>query len=555
MKTIQSIIIIFSFFFLVPNVASSQGYWVYFKDKNNVEFNPETYFDSKTIERRKTTLGKDWYDSTDYPINQIYKSEVSKIVDSIFFESNWLNAVYVETNTVEVDKIKELPFVKKVEISDIQMQRASSCVQAKKSVSEREYDIYLQKAIHDNKEFKNRNISGKGVRIAVLDAGFPGVDKHKGFEKLRNENRIVKTYNFVKNKENVYEKHWHGTAVLGCIAGYNNENALGLAPQAEFLLALTEYSMKEGAKDEAAWIAGIEWAEKNGADIVTSSLGYMNPIHYGNEMDGSSAIAQVANMAVKKGLLVLNAVGNEGEGDWKYLITPSDADLVLAVGGLDRKNGIKINFSSYGPSVSNKVKPEIMSFGNVFTTSETGYGKYDGTSFSTPMLAGFAACTKQAFPNLTGEDLRNKIIESGSLYPYYDFAHGYGAPSAKKLFNADSSNNEIEFTLYTDGEFEYFLTSNVTIDTMKKSIEADTNQLFINRKYYSDKVFCKFEDEENNISTYYVFTPESTHYLRFDISEVLSQSQYNKLKVFFNNKLYTFDINNDTKTINNETEY
>jgi len=310
--------------------------------------------------------------------------------------------------------------------------------------------------------FMQNHLTGKGIRIAVFDAGFPGVDTHPAFEHIR-EN-IVATYDFTKRSENVYRGHWHGTAVLSNIAGKMGDIPLGLASDAEFLLAITEKASREPFWEEETWRQAVDWAYENGARIISSSLGYSKHRYFPENMDGqTSFVAKAAQIAAEKGILVINAAGNEGnKKSWKMLITPSDVETVLTVGGIDPKIEIHSNFSSFGPSADGRLKPNVCANSTTVaaTPKKNGFRSVDGTSFATPLVAGFAACVWQAHPELKAQDIFNLIQQSGELYPYYDYAHGYGVPNAQyfdktspqpsKTFDFIEENDEIKIEISKD---------------------------------------------------------------------------------------------------------
>ncbi|RZK60201.1 MAG: hypothetical protein EOO59_07110, partial [Hymenobacter sp.] len=128
--------------------------------------------------------------------------------------------------------------------------------------------------------------------------------------------------------------------------------------------------------------------------------------------------------------LVVSAAGNDGDDDWGRIGTPADADSVLAVGGLDPATGLHVAFSSTGPSADRRLKPDVSAFGIVLTTTPSGYERLEGTSFSAPLVAGLAACARQQQRQAKAMELFRQVRESADLYPYYDYAHGYGRPQA-----------------------------------------------------------------------------------------------------------------------------
>lgn len=420
-------------FCAILGIAGAQNsYWVFFADKQNTTFDPYQYFDAKAIERY-ALCGADLYDITNYPVNGSYAAQVETACEELVGTSRWLNAAGVMATEEQIAKIRQFPFV-----ADVQL-IASDMELAERTVNENTAAEYAsdQIRIHHGEMFKEHGISGKGVRIAILDGGFKDADTHLAFQHLRDNGQIVKTWNFVKKKEYVYEAETHGRMVLSCIAGIMNGNRyLGMAPDAQFLLARTEVAT-EPLKEEIWWVQGLEWADQNGADILNSSLGYGKQRYMLKNMDGqTSRVARAANTAARKGILVCNSMGNEGDDkEWRMLITPADADSVLSVGAVSSIDKIA-KFSSFGPTADGRMKPNVVAIGedNWVAGSKGNYTQASGTSFSSPMVAGFAACVKQLHPEYTAWQLKTEIEKSANHYPYFDYAFGYGVPQAGYFF-------------------------------------------------------------------------------------------------------------------------
>lgn len=442
---------LFLIFSLVFTGLSAQNeYWVFFKDKNGVHFDPHEYFCSKAIERRLKG-GILLYDSTDFPLSEKYVNEVMGLVDSITSHTRWFNGVSVVADSVQLQPVKELPYVRSIKL----LQYSTSLSSTKIFFNDDKIIFLLKKqlAVMQGKYFTKNNINGEGIRIAVFDGGFPGVDTKKAFRHLHENGKIIKTYDFTKDDEYVYRASVHGTAVLSCIAGMHDSIPIGLAPSAEFLLARTEVA-REPFAEEKYWLRAMEWADKNGADIINSSLGYTNNRYFREEMDGeTSLVAKAANMAARKGMLVVNAIGNSGDDDWKMLGTPADADSVLAVGGISPTNGIAISFSSHGPSYSHVLKPNVSAYGKVIAVNRLGISENFGTSFASPLVAGFAACVWQINPQMANMQVFHEIENSGHLYPYYDYMHGYGIPQASYFFKKNELAKEKSFVFVKGDEF------------------------------------------------------------------------------------------------------
>jgi len=302
--------------------------------------------------------------------------------------------------------------------------------------------------------WRKASIDGKGLRIAILDVGFINADHVPAFDQIRKENRVIATHDFTKRSDNedVYYGGSHGTEVWSCIAGKIGDIQIGLATGAEFLLAKTE-KKSENYAEELNWLAAAEWADKNGADIINSSLGYTDKRYFNWQMDGhTSFVTRAANIAARKGILVVTAAGNEGSNSWHYIGAPADADSALSVGGIDPYTGYHTGFSSYGPTSDKRMKPNVVAYGHVIAAAPSGLTSTQGTSFASPLVAGFAACAWQTNRKLTNMQLFSEIEKSGSLYPYFDYAHGYGVPQADYFVGKEPESEIPTFKVIENGD-------------------------------------------------------------------------------------------------------
>lgn len=435
-------------------MAQEQCYWVFFTDKNDTQFDPYTYFDAKAIERYQQ-CGADLFDISNYPLNTGYVTTVGAYSTEVFGQSRWLNAVGITATQENALLIEQLPFVQRVQeiasngtLASVEAYTGNTDTDLK---TQEETDILSdQLKRFGGQHFIDHGIDGKGLRICVMDGGFPKVNTHPAFQHLRDNHQILKTYNFPNKKEDVYGWSTHGTMVLSCIAGIDDQGQkLGLATGAEFLLARTEID-PEPFKEEVWWAQGAEWADKNGADIINSSLGYGKDRHWTKDMDGTSYVAKAAQKAASKGLLICNSAGNEGDDSrWMTIITPADAENVLCVGGIEAslEDYRHINFSSYGPTADKRMKPNVVAFGQAQVANPSGgFTSAYGTSFSSPLTAGFCACAWQTRRDLTAMQMKAEIEKSADLYPYFDYAYGYGVPQAA-YFTNELKPAERSFTL------------------------------------------------------------------------------------------------------------
>jgi len=508
-------------FILFINVITygQDKYWVFYKDKNGVTFDPYAYFDAKAIERRVLN-NIPLSDYTDFPLNESYVKTTMIYADSISQMSRWFNAVAVYMKPSQVENVSHLPFVLNVELIATYSELAQYESKNENILKIDENLLKEQLSRMKGDLFIKNNINGRGIRIAVFDAGFPGVDKHEAFAHIRAANRILKTWDFVKKREYVYAFSTHGAMTLSCIAGKYKDTPIGLATEAEFLLARTEKSNSEPFSEEENWLAAAEWADKNGANIISSSLGYTNKRYFQKDMDGkTSFVTRAANMAARKGMLVVNAAGNEGSSSWKFMGAPADADSVLSVGGYDPETNYKINFSSFGPTADKRLKPNVCAYGTAFVANKESFTSASGTSFSCPLIAGFAACAWQMNKKLTNMALFKEIEKSADLYPYFDYAHGYGVPQANYFTN----KNQIK----PPKETFSFITNDAILDVVIKTEASDTTGIFDEKDKKEKILFYNIQNQDGTLSKYYVISVHSDKPVSVDLKTIKKGQRIN----------------------------
>ena len=431
-----------------PGASLPARYWVTFRDKAGVRFDPARYF-VPAARARRARQHLPPFDATDLPVRADYLAQIRACVDTVTLVSRWFNAVACRATPAQAATLRGLPGVQTVRPWSAPRPGAlarrlvpdgtpnEARLAPERPISADEYRLARRQTAHlDGPAMHAAGLDGRGLRIAVFDVGFGGLLGHPAFRELVASGRIVATHDFLKNRADVYRSGSHGTEVMGCLAGRLPAGpggtpgpALGLAPAAEYLLARTEQLHRERYAEEEAWLAAVEWADRLGADLINSSLAYTEQRYFPEQMDGRrSLIARAANLAARKGMLVVSAAGNDGDDDWVRIGTPADADSALAVGGLDPETGLHADFSSVGPTADRRPKPNLVAFGTVLTTTPAGYERLEGTSFSAPLVAGLAACVWQQHRQLTAMQVFRGLEQSGELYPYFDYAHGYGRP-------------------------------------------------------------------------------------------------------------------------------
>ncbi len=468
--------------FLIVQATTKNTYWVQFKDKKGTIFSidkPEAFLSNRAIQRRQKQHIN--IDENDLPVSKIYLDSLKKRGLEIVHTSKWLNGATVSTSdTTLIKQIAEISF-----ITQVQLTKPGSVTKSviNKFSSEEsntydptQYGNALAQLTQLNGQYLHQlGFRGKGIQIAIFDAGFYNANTITAFDSLRNSNRILGIRDFVDTKSNIYSQNYHGTSVLSCMAGNIPGNLIGTAPDASYYLFRTEDVSSEYLIEEDNWVAAAEYADSLGVDLINSSLGYsqfndakMNHVY--SDLNGKTTrVTKAANMAFQKGILVFASAGNEGTNTWKKITAPADGDNVIAVGAVD-KNGLRASFSSYGPAYGGATKPNIVAMGvsTCLVTSNLILGAASGTSFSSPVLAGMGACLLQANPYCTVKQIKLAIEESASQYNKPDSLLGYGIPDfgiANQYLSTASISAEPGWIVYPNPFSDYFILKNNGIST------------------------------------------------------------------------------------------
>ncbi len=454
-----SIFLLFMTLSVFSQIAPDK-YFVSFTDKNNSPFsidNPEEFLSQRAIDRRSNQGIA--IDISDLPVNPSYIQGVAETGATILNPSKWLNGVSVYTvNPAVIQAINDLPYVAGITKSSSSLPGENELTgNQEKSFFKNEvyynspetgykegYEIGLydygmglnQIAMLKGDAFHELGYRGQSMVIAVLDAGFLNANVLDVFDSLWQNNQIIGTRDFVRGGEVLFDEHPHGSMVLSCMGGNFPGQLIGTAPRASYWLLRSEDGGSEYIIEEYNWVSAAEFADSAGVDVINSSLGYTtfndpSQDHTYADMNGDTAPATIgADMAAKKGMLVVNSLGNEGSSSWYYLSAPSDGDSVLGIGAVDG-SGIYAGFSSHGPSYDGRVKPDVVAQGSgvyIVDPYSGGFTYGGGTSFSSPILAGMATCLWQANPSLSNMQIADAIRQSGSKYLSPDDMLGHGIP-------------------------------------------------------------------------------------------------------------------------------
>lgn len=431
------------------NSGSNKIYRVSFTDKRNTPYSvnrPQEYLSQRAIDRRiRFHLP---INETDFPVNPFYLDSLRVAGAQILFSSRWMNSVVVKVDTtLVIRKIKKFPFVSEVvkifSSTDSDLVNIENLKPAEITSMNLNYGYAFRQINMLNGDFLHElGYRGEGVIIAVNDAGFWKVDRLSLFKNMFDENRIIIQKNLIRGDDSVFMDHTHGTYVLSVMAANIPGFMVGTAPEATYMLLVSENGSSEYPVEEEAWITAAEIADSAGADIINSSLGYSeydNPSmnHSYKQLDGNTIrISRAADIAAAKGMVVVSSAGNQGTKEWKYITAPADADSILAVGAVNEKNEYA-PFSSQGPSADGDIKPNVVALGwgtVVASLEDNKLERISGTSLSAPVITGLTACLIQAFPQKNNMEIIRAIEQSAHLYPFPDNLMGYGIPDFKLAY-------------------------------------------------------------------------------------------------------------------------
>ena len=445
--------------------------WVFFKDKDNRQ-SARPVSARAALRRRKAGFRDS---ESDRPVSNNYIREVERRGAALRTVFSWGNAASFSISPSRVSEISALPFVKSVSPVGVYISRKidapppvgglpKSKTAASKSATSAAaggYDWHTEAVgvslAHDYIRYKGLGTPGHGVIMAFFDGGFR-LD-HAAYKRLRDSSQVLAAYDFVDNdtlladpdsvannpRSVYYQNDKHGSQTLSLAAAYVPGVYVGTAFGASFLLARTEDNAVESRTEEDLWAEAVEWAENNGAAIISSSLGYRGDhtdstenYNYKN-MDGATAVISIAAAeAVKRGVIVVNSVGNEGNRIAGTLIAPSDADGVVAVGAVTQNRTLS-DFSSIGPTYDGRMKPEVVAPGSYvpvpdpYSDDRASYTLVNGTSFSAPIVSAIIALILQANTDISPQAARERLYASCGFVPGQSVANnrfGYGIPNA-----------------------------------------------------------------------------------------------------------------------------
>lgn len=479
------------------NFSFSQEHaWVYLGSKANVAThlaNPLMMLTQKALDRR-INQGISLVFS-DVPITPSYITDISGATGITYVgASKWLNAIHVIGSQADISALLiTFSYINSIEFADNSLNVGGRLSSTKpKSIDQTKFPTEnTSKISYDYGQAQNQiemfkahklhelNFTGDGITIAVIDAGFPNVNTNAGFDKIRTNGQILGGYDFVNNSPDFYTGNSHGSNVLSFIAGYYDgaTKYIGSAPDASFYLYISEDAIPETPAEETYWVMAAEQADYVGVDIINTSLGYTTfdeskyNYDYTTDLDGNTSfITRGAEIAYTKGIVVINAAGNSGTSvSWNGNVgMPADGPNVLTIGAVNSA-GNYASFSSRGPTSDNRLKPDVcvQGQGTSFISTVGTVTSGNGTSYSSPLLAGGVACLWQALPGKSNAEIIQYVKESASIYTMPNYELGYGIPNLElaRLLSINELELNEEISIYPNPS-----TDNIKVN-LPKSME------------------------------------------------------------------------------------
>ncbi len=491
--------------------------WIYFRDKDEThlhalvstgtihEIAQATGITERALKRRAKVLPPSLLVSAqDLPVSQPYIDQLALNGISVINTSRWFNAVTAMLTTAQASRAAALPFVDHIDLvrTFVRRELPPPTMPLKKEAAVTGQNLHdygpslAQVAQIDVVAVHNLRITGRGVLVGMLDSGF---DWRVPESEMKMD--VIKEYDFIQHDTitanqvgptpiDEADQDEHGTLTLSLVGGYKEGELVSPAFGSSFILAKTEYVPTETNIEEDNWVNGIEWEEQNGVDVVSSSLGYSqfddtdaagNPQHSYTpaDMNGHTATTtKAAVMAARLGVVVVSAMGNEGDDSWHIMTSPADADSIISVGAVNISD-VYAYFSSVGPTADGRTKPDVVADGigdYCAMRALSSYSTlYQGTSLSTPLVAGAAALILSAHPELTPVQVRDALRNTANRAGSPNDSTGWGLiDTYKALLNFGLAlSTDPEIALSGDGS-----TSVVVCAASNVPVEADSMKLY-----------------------------------------------------------------------------
>ena len=448
-----------------PRPAASQPapntpvkYWIFLEyDEHEVGKTTAPTVSSRALQRRalraRVADGLD----PDRPVAALHVERLAALGVTPIVQSRWLQAVSAWLDPVTLQSVKALPFVREVRPVGVAIpldnrstrapfEPASAARPVSGMVASAEPLAFnfgfslTQMMVAGAVATVEAGWNGQGVILGVIDTGWGDISTHPALRPITDSGRLKGDRDFTGKAD---DGDRHARAVLSVAAGFLDGSLIGPAYGADILHARTEYVPTETNQEEDAFVAGLEWMEAEGVDVVNVSLGYsvfdagQRSYTYA-DMNGRTAVTTLAaEHAAALGVVVVAAAGNEGWCSspafcWYYIASPADGPSVISAGGVTSSR-TRSSFSSFGPTSDGRTKPNVSAMASsVFLAdSGSGFSFSQGTSFASPMIAGIVAQVLQADPSLSPSQVRELLQSTASQAGAPNNSLGWGIVNAQ----------------------------------------------------------------------------------------------------------------------------
>ncbi len=512
-------------------------YWIFLRNRSTPAISLSTAeaarslgISERALKRRAKSLPAErLIDASDFPVSETAIAQIRQSGAKIRTSSRWFNAVSVEATLQQIQSLRAMPIVQKVEtVARLTSPKptppqASPAQWFNKRSASASLDYGGSQGQLSNirvTDLQALGVFGDSVVIGMLDDGFNKYRTHAALKNIR----VLATYDFIHNINDVTLQPWegdqtqgnHGAGTLSVLGGFQNGRLIGAAFGASFILAKTEMDSSGSVdfhSEEDTYVAGIEWMERLGVDITSSSLAYkdFDTLSYSTaDLNGrTTKVAQALVIAQRKGVLPVTAMGNEGyfitNGSQVFhadqtLWSPADADSILAVGATFNDGTLAI-FSGCGPTADGRIKPDVVAQGvsvlwaDVSALPDTAYSLADGTSLSTPLVAGAAALVLSAHPELTAMQVRNALMStavhlSDATIPTTTYPNNYYGYGMIDAFQAALSCGPVfsnrPLVIKTDSSYKIYI-------WIRQEPNVPMDSVYLHYKRASETVFQQEE--------------------------------------------------------------
>ena len=455
--------------------------WIYFIDKGpiNIEqkINEINLTANKDQIKRRTKVRQNLFDFRDISIYEPYIKQIL-IHGSIQHRttSKWLNAISIN---IPINLIKDLSsksFIKKIKKVNSGKRKEIITINNSNPSDRTDYGPSYNQLEQINIITAHENgYTGQGVKMLILDTGF--YTEHESI----NESNILDEWDFINNDNetqnedgDVDDQHNHGTYILSVIGGAKEGQLYGPAYESNFFLAKTEDLTQEQPIEEDWFVAALEWGESLGADISSSSLGYIDWYDY-EDLNGHTAVTTIGvNIATENGMICVTSAGNSGNDG---IIAPADAYDVISVGAVD-SNGELTWFSSRGPTADGRIKPEVCAQGldtYCAIPSYDQYGYVSGTSLSCPLVSGSCAVILSARPEWPSYMVRKALLNSSDNSENPNNEYGWGIIDVMAAIHYYDSSGDVNY----DGELNIIDLVQIVSMIVEQDIEISEGEFEI----------------------------------------------------------------------------